>query len=227
MPNEYKKRSDLLSEIYKDFPDTLDEKEIKKLHSIFREFALGFSLMVDKGPFVTVFGSARIKEERNEYTLGRELGNKLAKAGFAVLTGGGPGLMEAVNRGASEAGGRSVGVNISIPDEQKINPYADPSITINYFFVRKVLLLKYSTAYVFFPGGFGTLDELFETLTLMQSGKIDPFPLVLMCPDYWKGLMDWMKENTLNEKFIDLSDMEFFRFAETVDEAIKVIKGSL
>jgi hypothetical protein len=219
-------KKDILSQIYGDFPPTLSEADEASLRSIFQEFLVGFSMMVDKGPFVSVFGSSRITPEKLEYRLGVELGTGLAKLGYAVLTGGGPGLMEAVNKGAHEANGRSVGINIAIPEEQEGNLYADPSITINHFFVRKVLLLKYSTAYIFLPGGFGTLDELFETVTLVQTKKIKPFPIILMRTEFWKGLIDWMKERLEGEGLISGGDLNYLYLADSVAEAIGIIQGN-
>jgi len=209
--------------MYKDFPEALTEKDEERLRSIFSEFLAGFTMMVDKGPMVTVFGSSKVAPGTELYEMGRALGAELAANGYTVLTGGGPGLMEAVNRGAHEKNGKSMGINIDIPDEQDVNPYANPSITINHFFVRKVLLLKYSSAYIFMPGGFGTLDELFETVTLMQTKKVEPFPLVLMKRDHWKGLIDWLKEKLRAEGYIDDGDLDFMEFADTVEEAMCII----
>ncbi|MBI5178246.1 MAG: TIGR00730 family Rossman fold protein [Nitrospinae bacterium] len=220
-----KSKADILSSLYGGFPSKLSQADEARLNEIYQEFAIGFSMMVDKGPFVTVFGSSRISEGAPEYSLGMELGKKLAEGKYAVLTGGGPGLMEAVNRGAHEAKGRSVGINIAIPEEQEGNPYAEPAITMNHFFVRKVLLLKYSTAYIFMPGGFGTLDELFETVTLVQTKKIDAFPIILINRGFWKGLMDWVASELRTRGLISPGDMNYLYFADTVDEAIDIIKG--
>jgi hypothetical protein len=216
----------LFSDLAGLFPDELSEKEVAKLHGIFTEFAAGFRLMLDRGPFVTVFGSSRINSDSPLYKLGLDLGKSLAKSGFSVLTGGGPGLMEAVNRGAKEENGTSVGINISIPDEQEANIYASPSITIDHFFVRKVLLLKYSTAYLFLPGGYGTLDELFETVTLMQTKKIEPFPIVLLGSEFWAGLLDWIRQRLKKEGYIDSGDMDYMSTVESVEEAVRIIKES-
>ncbi|MFM7217899.1 MAG: TIGR00730 family Rossman fold protein [Bacteroidota bacterium] len=174
---------------------------------VVREFIRGFRSLHFIGPCVTVFGSARFKEGHPYYESARRMGSELAGMGFVVMTGGGPGIMEAANRGAKEAGGRSVGCNIALEHEQRPNPYLDKWVTMKHFFVRKVLLLKYSYAFVVLPGGFGTLDELFETLTLIQTGKISHFPVVLMGKNYWQPLLDQLaamrKEGTASEKDFD------------------------
>jgi uncharacterized protein (TIGR00730 family) len=164
------------------------EGERERLQRIQEEFERGFRALGHLGPAVTVFGSARFEEGHRYYELAREVGRELARAGFVTITGGGPGVMEAANRGAHEAGGPSVGLNILLPREQGANPYVDASVEFGYFFVRKVMLVKYSCAYIVMPGGLGTLDELFEAATLMQSGKIGPFPLVLVGGSFWDGL---------------------------------------
>jgi len=162
--------------------------------NIFNEFVAGCRALYDLGPAVTVFGSARFGEGHAYYELARETARALASAGYAVVTGGGPGIMEAANRGAQEGGGTSVGCNIVLPREQQPNPYLDRMIEFDYFFVRKVMLVKYSKAFVFMPGGYGTLDEVFETATLVQTGKIDRFPLVLMGSDYWEPLLEFLRD---------------------------------
>ena len=164
------------------------EGERERLARIQEEFERGFRALGRLGPAVTVFGSARFKEGHRYYELAREVGRELARAGFVTLTGGGPGVMEAANRGAHEAGGASVGLNILLPHEQGANPYVDASVEFRYFFVRKVMLVKYSCAYIVMPGGLGTLDEMFEAATLIQCGKIGPFPLVLVGSRFWEGL---------------------------------------
>ena len=168
------------------------ERERARLQRIMGEFERGFRRLHALGPAVTVFGSARFKPEHPYYELGRQVGRKLAEAGLAVITGGGPGVMEAANRGAREAGGVSYGLNIVLPHEQKPNPYVDENVEFNYFFVRKVMLVKYSCAYIVLPGGLGTLDELFEAATLLQCGKIGPFPLVLVGREFWRGMRDFL-----------------------------------
>ncbi len=174
---------------------------------VVREFIRGFRALHFLPPCVTVFGSARFQEDHPHYLLAREMGHALSRMGFTVMTGGGPGIMEAANRGAKDAGGFSVGCNIHLPKEQKPNAYLDRTVTLHHFFVRKVLLLKYSYAFVVMPGGFGTMDEFFETLTLIQTGKISDFPVVLMGKDYWKPLLDLLhqmvREGTAAQKDLE------------------------
>ncbi|MCP3959006.1 MAG: TIGR00730 family Rossman fold protein [bacterium] len=189
-------------------------------------FIRGFRALHFVGPCVTVFGSARFKEDHRYYQLTREVGGELARRGFAVMSGGGPGVMEAANRGAKEAGGLSIGCNIELPHEQEPNPYLDHWVDFRYFFVRKVMLTKYSTGFVLMPGGFGTLDEIFETATLIQCGKIDDFPLVLMGTDYWRGMIDFMNQTMVPEGTISPADPERFLLtdspAEAADHVLKV-----
>src|SRR5215467_7977504 len=180
--------------------------ELLMLLRIMWELFRGFRLLHFVGPCVTVFGSARFKADHPYYEVGRQVGRELARAGFTVMTGGGPGIMEAANRGAREAGGRSVGCNIELPEEQKPNPYLDRWITFRHFFVRKLMLVKYSYAFVALPGGFGTLDELFETATLIQTGKIREFPLVLVGKAFWAPLLDFFTERLIAEKTISEAD---------------------
>jgi len=172
------------------------------------EFIRGFRALHFLGPCVTVFGSARFDEQHRYYELARQAGRELAKLGFVVLTGGGPGIMEAANRGAKEVGGRSVGCNIVLPKEQHANPYVDKVVTFHYFFVRKVMLIKYSQAFVIFPGGFGTLDEAYEAATLVQTGKIFNFPLIFFGVDYWQPLFDFMRHTLVAEGTIDRDDLD-------------------
>jgi uncharacterized protein (TIGR00730 family) len=160
---------------------------------IVSEFVEGFDALADLGPAITVFGSARVAADNPLYGQGEALGAALARRGFAVITGGGPGIMEAVNKGCKEAGGLSVGCNIELPHEQALNPYVDLGIEFRYFFVRKTMFVRFARGFVIFPGGFGTLDELFESLTLAQTGKIDHFPVVLFGKSYWEGLLGWLK----------------------------------
>src|SRR5436853_2024367 len=180
--------------------------ELVRAARIFVELIRGFRALHFVGPCVTVFGSARFAEDHPYYRLGREVGALLARAGFTVMTGGGPGIMEAANRGAKEVGGRSIGCNIELPREQRPNPYLDRWITFRHFFVRKVMLVKYSYAFIALPGGFGTLDEIFETATLMQTDKIKQFPLVLMGRSYWQPLLDFFQNRLLAEHTIDAED---------------------
>jgi hypothetical protein len=190
---------------------------------ILSEFVEGFEALAEVGPAVTVFGSARAGEGSEAYELARTIGGALAKAGFAVITGGGPGAMEAANRGAHEAGGMSIGCNIELPHEQHLNPYVDVSIEFHYFFARKTMFVKYSDAFVIMPGGFGTLDELFEALTLIQTGKISHFPVVLMGHDYWDGLIAWMRDTQLPAGAISEADIGLLRVTDDPAEVIAII----
>jgi uncharacterized protein (TIGR00730 family) len=190
---------------------------------IFIQFLRGFRTFHFVGPCVTVFGSARFPEGHPYYTLARELGARLARAGFTVMTGGGPGLMEAVNRGAKDVGGRSVGCNIELPLEQKPNAYLDRWITFRHFYVRKVMLVKYSYAFVALPGGFGTLDEIFETATLIQTGKIRDFPLILMGRDFWQPLVDFLESRLVREGTVDPGDLKRLLLTDSVEEAVQSI----
>ena len=181
----------------------------------------GFRALHFVGPCVTVFGSARFKADHPYYDLGRELGARLARAGFTVMTGGGPGIMEAANRGAREAGGRSVGCNIELPQEQQPNPYLDRWITFRHFYVRKVMLVKYSYAFIALPGGFGTLDEMFEIATLVQTDKVREFPIVLMGRDFWSPLIAFVRNRLLVEGTIDPDDEQRLRLTDSPEEAVE------
>lgn len=197
--------------------------ELLRAVRIFFEFMRGFRALHFVGPCVTVFGSARFPENHHYYELGRQCGVELAKAGFTVMTGGGPGIMEAANRGAKEAGGRSIGCNIELPKEQKPNPYLDRWITFRHFFVRKVMLVKYSYAFVALPGGFGTLDEIFETATLIQTAKIRGFPLVLMVRDFWQPLLNFLADRLVKEQTIDQADLDRLIVTDSAQEAAQAI----
>lgn len=201
-------------------------QELRMAFRILGEFLRGFRSLHFVGPCVTVFGSARFAEDHRYYAMAREVGAKLAKVGFTVMTGGGPGIMEAANRGAKEAGGRSVGCNIILPKEQKHNPYLDEWITFRYFFVRKVMLVKYSYAFVVLPGGFGTLDELFETATLIQTEKIHDFHIVLMGTDYWAPLLAFLRETLVKEGTIDEADMDRWIVTDSAEHAVERIRES-
>jgi uncharacterized protein (TIGR00730 family) len=190
---------------------------------VLTEFLKGFRKLHFVGPCVTVFGSARFDEDHHYYKLARYLGNKLAKLGLTIMTGGGPGIMEAANRGAKEAGGRSVGCNITLPVEQKHNPYLDCFVTFDYFFVRKVLLFKYSYAFVVLPGGVGTMDEFFEAITLIQTKKILSFPVVLIGKEYFEPLMGFLK-TMIEEGTISANDLELILLTDSVEEAIAHIQ---
>jgi uncharacterized protein (TIGR00730 family) len=197
--------------------------ELARAVGIFFEFMKGFRALHFAGPCVTVFGSARFAEDHLYYRLAREMGAELAKAGITVMTGGGPGIMEAANRGAKEHGGRSIGCNIELPTEQKPNAYLDQWITFRHFFVRKVMLVKYSYAFVAFPGGFGTMDEIFETATLIQTGKIQEFPLVLIGREFWCPLLDFMGHKLVQERTIDRADYQRFLVTDSPAEAAQSI----
>ena len=194
--------------------------ELARAVRIFLEFMRGFRALHYVGPCVTVFGSARFKADHPYYDMARDLGARLARVGFTVLTGGGPGLMEAANRGAREAGGRSIGCNIELPTEQRPNPYLDRWITFRHFYVRKVMLVKYSYAFVALPGGFGTLDEMFEVATLVQTGKVKEFPIVLLGQDYWRPLTAFVRNRLMVEGTIDPGDAQILFTTDSVEEAV-------
>lgn len=192
---------------------------------IWHEFRRGFRTLSKVRNCVTFFGSARFEEDHTYYKLAYDTAYKVGKAGYAVMTGGGPGVMEAANRGARDAGALSIGCNIHLPKEQKPNPYADISLSFEHFFVRKVMLLKYSQAFVLLPGGFGTMDEIFETATLMQTGKICDFPTVLMGSAYWKKLRPFIDQTMLNYGTIDERDLHFMRLTDDPDQALDIIRA--
>lgn len=190
------------------------------------EMVEGFEKLSRIGPCVSIFGSARTKPDNKYYQLAVEIGNKLTQHGYGVITGGGPGIMEAGNKGAYEGKGKSVGINIDLPFEQRANAYIDSDklLSLDYFFVRKVMFMKYSQGFIILPGGFGTLDELFEAITLIQTKKIGKFPIILIGKDYWEGLFDWVKKQLLEaENNISPEDLDLFRLVETADEAVQII----
>jgi hypothetical protein len=196
------------------------------LFKIMGEFVDGFEKMSKIGPCVSIFGSARTQPDNKYYQLGVDIAQKLTGQGFGIITGGGPGIMEAANKGARQGGGRSVGLNIDLPFEQSSNPYVDrdKNVAFDYFFVRKVMFVKYSQGFIVLPGGFGTLDEFFEAMTLIQTLKIGKFPIVLLGSDYWGGLITWIKETMLDkEKNISPQDLNLFKVVDTADEAVKII----
>jgi uncharacterized protein (TIGR00730 family) len=226
--NEFELQQEILTR------DAFEEKNWNEIQSqdswqIFKaisEFVEGFDRLAKIGPCVTIFGSARTKPDHKYYLLSEEIAGKLVENGYGVVTGGGPGIMEAGNKGASLNGGKSVGLNIKLPFEQVPNKYVDldKSINFDYFFARKVCFMKYSQGYIVMPGGFGTMDELFEALTLIQTKKIGRFPIVLVGTDYWKGLLDWLMQTMCEEnKNINPEDMNLIKLVDTADDAIKVI----
>ncbi len=190
---------------------------------IMGEFVEGFDALADVGPAVSIFGSARVGRRNRYYGAARRLAAELVKQGFAIITGGGPGIMEAANRGAKDAGGLSIGANIQLPFEQGLNEYVDLGMEFRYFFVRKVMFVKYAEGFVIFPGGFGTLDELFESLTLIQTGKVDHFPVVLYGKEYWDGMMRWIREKPLYEEKISPEDLDLLTVTNDIDEACEAI----
>jgi len=190
---------------------------------IMSEFVEGFDALAGIPPAISIFGSARIREDDPMYGQARKLAGALAGQGFAVITGGGPGIMEAANRGCQEAGGESIGCNIELPFEQRMNGYIDLGVDFRYFFVRKMMFVKYADGFVVFPGGFGTLDELFESLTLIQTGKVGHFPVVLFGSAYWGGLIEWLKSGVLAEGKIAPTDLQLFRVSDDIDETVAFI----
>jgi uncharacterized protein (TIGR00730 family) len=202
------------------------DKEMERMERINKEFEMGFKKLANLGPAVTIFGSARFKPGEPYYELSRQTGSAFAKAGFTVLTGGGPGAMEAANRGAHEAGGLTYGLNIILPKEQEPNLYVTDSFEFNYFFIRKVMLVKYSCAFIIMPGGLGTLDELFEAATLIQCKKIGPFPVILVGSEFWKGLRDFVGFMAEQGVFAP-EEIGFSRIVDTPEEAIEMVLSSL
>jgi uncharacterized protein (TIGR00730 family) len=199
--------------------------DLESATRIFLEFLHGFESFNFEGPCVTVFGSARFPENHAYYDMARSLGKRLAEEGYAVMTGGGPGIMEAANRGAKEGGGLSLGCNIELPMEQEPNDYMDHFIEFDHFFVRKVMLVKFSSAFVVLPGGFGTLDETFETLTLIQTGKIERFPIVGMGSGFWGNIRGFLENSLVAEETIDADDLSLFRVTDSLDDVVELVKA--
>ncbi len=202
------------------------QQDVWRVFQIMAEFVDGFTIMARQQNLVSVFGSARTKPGSKYYEMGIEVGKELVKRGFNVLTGGGPGVMEAANKGAQEGGGGSVGVNIELPHEQSSNPYIDRGrlLTFRHFFVRKVMFVKYAHGFVVLPGGFGTMDELFEALTLVQTKKTRPFPIVLMGTEYWKGLVDWIKTRMISDGMVSPGDLDLFLLTDDPKEAAGLVE---
>lgn len=190
------------------------------------EFVEGFGALAELGPAISVFGSARTSPDNEVYAKARTVGYRVAEAGYAVITGGGPGTMEAANLGASEAGGVSVGLGIELEFEQGLNPYVDLGINFRYFFVRKTMFVKYASGFIVLPGGFGTFDELFEALVLVQTHKVTKFPIVLVGVDYWKGLLDWIRDTVGPHGMISPGDLDLLSLTDSVDEAVDIVLGS-
>lgn len=208
-------------------PYLIDEINIAESWRLFRilaEFVEGFECLGRVGTAVTFFGSARTKPTDPSYQLAEKTAYELAQAGYAIITGGGPGIMEAANKGAAEAGGVSVGINIDLPFEQGHNPYSKLQVSFRYFFVRKVMFIKYGMAYIIFPGGFGTLDELFEAITLIQTDKIIRFPLILVGSSYWQGLLDWIKARLLEGGMISPEDLSIITVVDSVEDIVRLVK---
>lgn len=208
----------------KQAPDLEMMEDPWRIFRIMAEFVDGFEELKDIGPAVSIFGSARIPPTNKYYKAAEKTASLLVKAGYAVITGGGPSIMEAGNKGATEAGGKSIGLNIDLPFEQKSNPYINHLINFHYFFCRKVCFVKYAKAFVIFPGGYGTIDELSESITLIQTLRMERFPVILYGRDYWQGLLDWFEGKMLHEGCIDAKDLEIMQVAETPEEVIKIIK---
>jgi uncharacterized protein (TIGR00730 family) len=204
--------------------DDLTKDDTWRMFNILAEFVEGFDVLPEVYPAVTIFGSARSHPNSVNYKTTQTVARLLVESGFNVISGGGPGVMEAANKGAAEAGGKSVGLHIHLPQEQKANKYANVRLDFKYFFIRKVMFVKYAVAYVIMPGGFGTLDELFEALTLIQTKRIKSFPVLLINSQYWQGLIDWIKDTLIEEKAISESDLDIMTVVDTPEEAVKTIK---
>jgi len=204
--------------------DEITVKDTWRMFHIMAEFVEGFEALAEYHPSVSIFGSSRAKEGDEIYQKAERIGQLLGENGFGVITGGGPGVMEAANKGAAMVGGKSIGLNIELPLEQTPNPYANIHLSFHYFFVRKVMFIKYAVAYIILPGGFGTLDELFESVTLIQTHKIKPFPVILVGSEYWKGLFDWIKEVVLKGEKISPQDLEILQLIDDPEEVVKTIK---
>lgn len=207
--------------------DDFKLEESWRLFKILGEFVEGIDTLHDIGPAVSIFGSARTKPGTPHYIKAAEIAALMVKNDFGVITGGGGGIMEAANKGAAEAGGTSVGLNITLPFEQDPNPFSNIKLQFNYFFIRKVMFVKYASAYIIMPGGFGTLDELFEAVTLIQTQRIKPLPVVLVGVDFWSGIIDWVKSTMLEEGNISPKDLKIFKITDDPDEVLEIVKSSM
>ena len=207
--------------------DAKTQGDAWRIFRIVSEFVDGFERLADLAPAVTVFGSSRVKSDNPFYKKAETLGRMLAKKNIAVISGGGPGIMEAANKGAFEAGGKSIGINIELPEEQASNVYTTHQINMRYFFVRKVLLVKYAEAFVIFPGGFGTLDELFEAWTLIQTLKVEPFPIILCGSEFWGGMMQWLRGYILKNQYIDRKDLELVKIIDDPKDIVRTVGASI
>ena len=202
----------------------IETNEPKRITRIMAEFVKGFNRLSKIGDAVTIFGGSKIKRNDRYYKLARETAQRLVKEGYSIMTGAGSGIMEAANKGAKEAGGNSVGLNIKIPLQQKPNAYINTLVSFKYFFIRKVMFAKHSKAFVIFPGGYGTLDELCESLVLIQTGRIAPFPVIIFGSEYWKGFLDWLKSTVLKKGLIASPHLDIYKVVDTPDEVISAIK---
>ncbi|MFP3929154.1 MAG: TIGR00730 family Rossman fold protein [Desulfobacteraceae bacterium] len=207
--------------------DDLTVRDTWRMFHIMAEFVEGFDVLPDVHPAVSIFGSSRAPRDSEVYKTTEKTARLLVECGFNVISGGGPGIMEAANKGAAEAGGKSVGLHIQLPNEQEPNPFANIRLEYRYFFIRKVMFVKYAVAYIIVPGGFGTMDELFEALTLIQTRRIRSFPVVLIGSDYWGGLVDWIRNTLLKNQAISSEDLDIFSVVDSPEEAVKIIKKTV
>lgn len=207
-------------------PSPVNTKEVWSVFKIIGEFVNGYEKLGEIGPCISIFGSSRITKENSYYELGVDIAYKVAQKGYGIITGGGPGIMEAGNKGAQLAKGKSIGLNINLPFEQSPNVYIDQehNLSFEYFFVRKVMFVKYTQAFVVLPGGVGTQDELFEALTLVQTKKIKNIPIILVNKAFWKGIIDWMKNTLVDQKMIDIEDLNILQLVDTSDEVLQIIE---
>jgi len=207
--------------------DDMTVRDTWRMFHIMAEFVEGFDVLPDVYPAVSIFGSARVTPDSDTYKMTEQTARLLVECGFNVISGGGPGVMEAANKGASEAGGRSAGLHIQLPNEQQPNPYANVRLEYRYFFIRKVMFIKYAVAYIILPGGFGTLDELFEAMTLIQTDRIRSFPVVLVDSGYWQGLVDWIKDTLVARGAISPEDLDIFTVVDRPEDAVGIIKKTV